>query len=68
MAATCQSCGAEIVWAETEAGRKIPLDAVPEKRFVIADAPLSRARVAVMQPTYVSHFATCPNAAEHRRK
>lgn len=43
----------------------MPLDATPEKRFVIEPAapPL-----ALPRDTYVSHFATCPNAAQHRKK
>lgn len=32
---TCSRCPAEIVWAVTEKGAKIPLDAKPEKRTVL---------------------------------
>jgi hypothetical protein len=48
----------------------MPLDAKPEKRVVLDDyevktfnAPAPRAAVV---NTYTSHFATCPNAAQHR--
>jgi hypothetical protein len=69
---TCRSCGAEILWAATEKGRRIPLDAKPEKRFVTAPcdpdaAGASELHVRV-EDTYVSHFATCPHADQHRRK
>ena len=69
------SCGAKIVWAEDQNGTKIPLNfnrvrvyhddgcflEVPHldgKVFVDGDKPhLMR----------VSHFTTCPNAAEHSK-
>jgi hypothetical protein len=60
---TCRSCGASILWAETEVGKRIPLDSTPEHRLVISTVS-GKARV---MPTYISHFATCPNAAAHRK-
>lgn len=58
----CRSCGAPIVWVVTESGKRMPLDAKPEKRFVVdVDGK------AYVRDTYVSHFAHCPNAAQHRR-
>jgi hypothetical protein len=72
----CSSCGSEIIWAKTENGKAMPLDAAPVDptkvdgtcllidgvaRFGAIDAP-------TREPRYVSHFATCPNAAKHRRK
>jgi hypothetical protein len=65
--AVCSSCGAEILWTVTEAGRRMPVDAKPEKRVVLkvndSDplTPLSR-----VTDTFISHFATCPNAQRHR--
>ena len=64
---TCRSCGAEIVWAITEAGKRIPLDAEPERRFVLTTDLATNDQTARSTATYISHFATCPNAAEHRR-
>jgi hypothetical protein len=61
--ATCKGCGAEIIWTYTEAGKRIPLDAKPEKRFVWENVP-DQYR---LKDTYVSHFATCPKAAEFRK-
>lgn len=62
--ATCRSCGAAILWVVTASGKRMPLDASPEKRFVIEpqEPPL-----ALSRDTYVSHFSTCPNAAAHRK-
>lgn len=62
---SCRSCGASILWVETSTGKRMPLDFDPERRFVIeAGAEQMRAR---LRNTYVSHFATCPNADQHRK-
>ena len=63
----CRSCGAKIIWATTERGKRMPLDAVADTRIVLEhrDGQPPLARVVA---TYVSHFTTCPNAAEHRKK
>ena len=63
----CRSCRAEIIWALTENGKRIPLDRKREKRFVLWDHPDGDFR-AVMTEVYVPHFATCPQAGEWRRK
>jgi hypothetical protein len=77
---TC-SCGASIVWAITENGKRIPLDADPEKRSVIVhgqelvkqtrplilgDAFEAMVR-SVVADTYTPHFASCPQASRFRR-
>ena len=81
MTTTCRSCGAEILWARTVAGKAIPLDAEPrpdgnvriapiggiDAALVLTD-PAERAAAQIEGPVYVTHFATCPNAAEHRRR
>jgi hypothetical protein len=61
---TCKSCGAAILWVVTASGKRMPLDANAERRFVIEpeEPPL-----ALSRETYSSHFATCPNAAQHRK-
>lgn len=69
----CRSCDAPIRWARTEAGKSMPLDPnpVPDGNVVLLDDD----RVHVLHadesadgaPTYVSHFATCPKAKDHRR-
>lgn len=66
----CRTCQREIIWAVTANGKRVPLDP-PEKRYVdnrtgheiATDAPLS----VVMDLTWLSHFATCPQADEHRK-
>lgn len=79
---TCRSCGAEILWARTERGKRMPLDAEPiadaitETRglFVLRepdhqDGPLAVAAWGLegTEAHYRSHFASCPFAAQHRK-
>lgn len=64
-AGTCDSCGAAIVWAETTEKKRMPLDAAPERRMLVVHTPGGpHAQVVVV---YRSHFATCPNADQHRK-
>jgi len=60
--ANCKSCGAEIEWGKTGNNKPVPLDMPPEKRYV------RMAGVYLMCDTWLSHFATCPDADEHRKK
>jgi hypothetical protein len=71
-ASKCRSCGAKIFWYYTASGKLMPVDAEP-----CADGNLAinyDGTVMVVgsgsgrQPRYRSHFATCPNAARHRRQ
>jgi hypothetical protein len=54
----CSSCRARIVWLKTAAGNNMPVDAdtveSDDDQFV--------------GERHTSHFATCPNANQHRRK
>jgi hypothetical protein len=59
----CKSCGAEILWVETPGGRSMPLNPTPEKRIVLG----VKTGEAHVLDTYVSHFASCPQADEHRK-
>lgn len=80
-ASTCRSCGAPIVWAVTEAtGARIPIDAEPAPDGNLRVRPGEPPKAAVVGATidlldpeddgtrYLSHFVTCPNADEHRRR
>lgn len=55
----CRSCHAEIKWMKTEAGKNIPvdIDSVDDRGATIFDPD-----------TMISHFATCPDADQHRKK
>lgn len=78
--ATCRSCGRPIVWAVSNRGRNIPLDPEPTERGNLIR--LSSMQNGKLQfdalpfdpklhrddaPRYISHFVTCPHAAQHRR-
>ncbi|KKK70334.1 hypothetical protein LCGC14_2925040 [marine sediment metagenome] len=59
--ATCSSCGADIVWGKTKAGKRIPLDAAPI-------GGLMNEETGEVMRLRQTHFATCPNAKEHRKR
>lgn len=73
--AACRSCGAAVVWAVTDAGKRMPID--PEPVVVgnlILDQRDGQYRVRSAPPVatplpkrWVSHFATCPQADKWRR-
>ena len=74
----CKSCRKPIVWAETEKGRRIPLDPDPvsDGNIILQQRgkfkpPLAIVRLSI--PTdetnrFKSHFATCPQASRWRKK
>lgn len=83
MSAKCRSCGAEIIWAITTRGKRIPLNAEPTMKgnMVIVDdvialehgmstPPLARAVSPMLEPgqvRYLPHHAVCPEANRWRR-
>jgi hypothetical protein len=82
--AHCRSCGASIVWATTIIGKAHPFDAQPSddgtfylvceddgKDFAVhmhAQDARAEAAARAEAPRYRSHFASCPDAAKHRRR
>lgn len=64
----CRSCGAEVIWVETEKGRRMPVDAESTEggNIVLVDGVAKYVKAG--EGTHVSHFVTCPNAKSHRRK
>ena len=79
----CRSCGAEVTWATTDAGKGIPLDPEPRQDgnlVIVGDDHFGTPRVRLDRPDdnqgalfgpserYVSHFVTCPDASEWRRQ
>ena len=79
-ATPCKSCGAAIFFAravappvgdappETRGTRLMPFDAVPQMRAIEVVGIATDGPLVTLIKTYVSHFATCPNAAQHRKK
>lgn len=82
-ASNCRSCGAPIVWARSAStGSLMPINPEPcaNGNIILTEpadpgAPLlwtvltaaARAQPALGEPRYMSHFATCPRAGQHRR-
>lgn len=77
----CATCRAPIVWAYTPSGKRIPLDAEhtddglrpvtsPQGNLVATGEEILGAVVVRVEQggRFVSHFATCPDAGQHRRK
>lgn len=72
----CRSCGAQIYWAKTEAGKSMPVDAepVPDGNVILFDRrgsvlALVLHRGEVPPPgakLRQAHFRTCPNSADWR--
>lgn len=73
----CRSCHAPIVWAAwADTNKLVPLDPNPTLTGNVirlattnhAGLPvIARATAEHTGTRYSTHFATCPNAAEHRR-
>ena len=55
----CRSCRARIVWLKTENNKNMPVD---------ADTVEPDDEIFVPGGDMISHFATCPNANQHRRR
>ena len=73
----CRSCGAPIIWAVTKSGRSMPLDEATdpagnvlllENGNCLVPAPEDDVWEAAGGTRHTSHFATCPNADQHRRR
>lgn len=77
----CRSCGAEIKFIKLKSGKWNPVN--PAKRTLIRDCgnevvitdngEVIRGKFATLEEGanaegYTSHFATCPNANQHRRR
>jgi hypothetical protein len=66
MATKCNDCNAEIIWVHTMSGKRMPVDARSERRFVVMNNnDLGEPAVAIRE-TYISHF--CPQADAFRKK
>jgi hypothetical protein len=72
----CKSCGTEMIWAKTPAGKLMPLDRTPtaDGMWALDEAEgacyfVSPGSFAFFDgPRHHSHFATCPDAAKHRKR
>jgi hypothetical protein len=72
---SCRSCNAPVLWVATATGKQMPIDAipVPDGNIILDTDRIAHVLPDAAQPPpdvlrYVSHFATCPNATQHRRR
>ena len=68
----CRSCKAEINFVRTEKGKLLPIDpvAVPYGNIAVTadgDPPSAHFVKPSMERNFRAHFATCPEAAKHRK-
>lgn len=66
----CRTCKAPVRWVTTTSGRPMPIDPEPraDGNIMLDDHDVAHV-VGANDPrgAWVSHFATCPDAATHRR-
>lgn len=79
---TCRSCRAPIMWVTLPSGKAMPVDAAPSddgnvamlsagNAIILTAGELSEERSMpepLRRKLYRSHFATCPDAAQFRRR
>lgn len=74
---TCKTCGGQIIWARTNTGKRMPLDAkpTPEGNLILSTGELlptvrtvGSAGHKPGQSLYRSHLFTCKQATAHRQK
>jgi hypothetical protein len=79
--AQCKSCGADVLWVKLIPHNRLnPVNPTPTREGnirmlgvrkavarVLSKADLAEAALAT-EELYTSHFATCPNAKQHRSK
>lgn len=77
----CRSCGAEVLWVKLIPHNRLnPLNPTPTREGnirmlgqrkavarVLGKEDMATAKLA-SEELYTSHFATCPNAKQHRSK
>ncbi|MET8908358.1 hypothetical protein [Micromonospora sp. NPDC004551] len=72
----CGSCQRQVIWTVTENNKRMPVDPQPTPDGSVAltaDGADVRSRVVEAKfrfgrkDLHRSHFANCPNAAQHRR-
>lgn len=71
LTAACRSCGAPVIWAITPAGKRMPLDeatVTTGTRFVLPQRSQMCSPAQGDDPGHASHFATCPQADEWRKR
>lgn len=73
----CKSCGADIIWIKTPAGKVMPCDPTRVRyieksetaSIVKSNGEVSKCELILATGLgYIPHWATCPDADRHRKK
>lgn len=65
---TCRSCQAPVIWVKSSKGKNVPIDGDELEITNIAKGGWVDLKTEkTPDGRFVCHFATCPNADEHRR-
>jgi len=76
----CKSCGASIYWAKSSTGKSIPIDAEPVEGgnvWLSISTRTGELRAKIVSKStslesdrnaYVSHFVTCPQSKDWRKR
>lgn len=79
MSSECKWCKAKVMWVETEAGKRMPLNSGPDREGNVVmvghtgKSPIVKvygnpAEIPAGTRRYKSHFATCTNPGKFRRQ
>ena len=66
--AECKSCHAPVTWAETVTGKAAPFEIDARGEWVIVEGKARKMGPGDVPPYFTSHFATCKQASQWRRK
>ncbi len=66
--ATCKGCGAKIIWAITDRGKRMPIDEKSQSGFTINYDSVDKAHANGPLNFHLSHFATCTVPDQFRKK
>jgi hypothetical protein len=64
----CRSCGAPVEWAELTTGKLMPFDPPIVTVATLMPVIIGGRIVEEVAQATVSHFATCPDAKDWRRR
>lgn len=74
----CRSCSAPVVWCDTSRGKSMPVDAAPTPggNLLLEQRPgraplvhvLGLDAAAAREDLHKSHFVTCPQAGQWRKR
>jgi len=68
MSTACKSCGTELIWVLTGAGKATPVDAKPTRVALLRRCDDGQLKIEDVVEGHVSHWATCSDPHKYRRR